>query len=59
MLVSDFVHLNTAKADLSLHLGGSSVHPNPANVTVEFGSGALGSARLNHVCAAVEFVTYK
>ena len=57
-LVSGFVLLNPAKAGLPLTLGSSSVHLNPANLTVEFGSGALGSVRLNHVCATVEFGTY-
>ena len=58
MLVSGFVHLNLSKAGLPLPLGSSSVHLNPANLTVEFGSGALGPVRLNHVCAAVVFGTY-
>ncbi len=58
MLVSGFVHRNPSKAGLPLTLGSSFVHRNPANLTVEIGSGALGSVRLNHVCAAVEFGTY-
>ena len=58
MLVSDIVHVNPVKAGLSLPLGTSSVHLNPANLTVDFGCGALGSVRLNHVCAVVEFGTY-
>ena len=58
MLVSGFVHLNPAKGALPLHLCSSSVHLNPANLNVEFCSSTLGSVRLNHVCAAVEFGTY-
>ena len=58
MLVFGFVHLNPAKADVPLPLGGSSVHTNTAKLTEEFGGGALGSVRLNHICATVEFGTY-
>ena len=57
MLVSGFVHLNPAKAGLPIPLGSSSVHLNAAKLNVEFGSGALGSAHLNDICADVEFDT--
>ena len=40
-LVSGFVHLEPAKAGVPLHLGCTSVHPNPANLTVEVGSGVI------------------
>ncbi len=58
ILVSGFVQLNPAKAGLPLHLGSSYVHLNPANLNLEYGSGALGSVRLKHVSAALEFGTY-